>query len=347
MYYTKNNVYKAFLVLFCCGLFIQLQAQSLHTPTEIKQLMDKSSIKFVLDTLSQPILPQNDPVMDQGWYAIESTKGVQLDQPLILTNKKALKYQSKANKYLKKAQFSKAKKYFKAALKESPNSNVLLKQLATTYIKARESSKAEEILIKALTINPIDFQAHELLADIYRKEKNKAAVKHISFAHVLNRNDQTIIAKLQKIYEANNLVYDKWRLTPQYKIEKIQKELVSIDYNGSPWMAYGSCKAIWKYEDGYKENMGHLASVDTYIIEEKECLLNALINYEGLEEGQEKYPELKALGLALEYQYIDDYILYEKISVANPSIMSKLSVEQLERIIYYITDIRAKKLLEQ
>ncbi len=347
MYYTKNNVFKAFLVLFCCGFIVQLPGQSLHTPAEMSQLIEKSAIKFLLDTLNQPIIPKNDPVMDQGWYAIRSSKGIQLDQPLILTNKKALKYQSKANKCLKRMQLGKAKKYFKAALKESPNSIVLLKQLASTYIEAGDDESAETTLLKALDINPIDFQAHELLADIYRVEKNNKTIKHISFAHLLNRNDENLINKLQEIYKENRLVYEKWRLTPQYEVKKIQKELVSIRSNGSPWMAYGSCKAIWKYENGYKEKMEHLASVDIEMVEEKECLLNALINYEGLENGKEKYPALKALGLALENQYIDDYILYEKIAVEDPSIMSKLSVEQLEKIIVYLTDIRAKELLEQ
>ena len=87
----------------------------------------------------------------------------------------------------------------------------------------------------------------------------------------------------------------------------------------------------------------NFANIELPKIEEKECLLNALLSYEELETGKEAYPLLAYLGVSLENEMVDDFILYEIKSRENPTMMSLLPKDRLQKVMTYLTTIRVNQ----
>jgi len=157
-----------------------------------------------------------------------------------------------------------------------------------------------------------------LLAKSYHElGQNSKALDHIIDAKLLsayckNAAQQPVIyyqkfeALLINILRENNLSYDPWGVRPLYCIKPDH----SILYNGTPWQAYASCKAVWKNEKGYAEKMKSISNQPLLMIEEKESLLNALTAYLRLESKiQEKAFTL--IGQSLDHNFIDQLIIYE------------------------------------
>jgi len=86
--------------------------------------------------------------------------------------------------------------------------------------------------------------------------------------------------------------------------------------------------------------MMNFANIELPKVEEKECLLNALLSYEQMERGKEEYPLLAYLGVSLENKMVDDFILYEIKSRKDPTMMSLLPKERLVEVMNYLTTIR-------
>ena len=77
------------------------------------------------------------------------------------------------------------------------------------------------------------------------------------------------------------------------------------------WMMYVICKAIWKYEPGYRKKMG---GVDTEfdVEEEKECLLNLILSHRQI--NGKKKSKIKAINYlmrAVEKKMLIEFIFFE------------------------------------
>jgi len=86
--------------------------------------------------------------------------------------------------------------------------------------------------------------------------------------------------------------------------------------------------------------MMNFSNIDITKVEEKECLLNALLSYEQMETGKEDFPLLAYLGVSLENEMVDDFILYEIKSREDPTMMSLLPKERLHKVMKYLMTIR-------
>ena len=275
-------------------------------PAEIQALMKTSAISYEMDQVTQNLILEEEkyPLVEKGWYAIANEEGIQLQKLTIQTDEETEKYREKGEDYLKKQKYSKAIKLYLKALDQNPMDNELLKGLGKSYLGDNKDQLAIECFQKVVTQNQVDFDAHLYLAQTYElKNELDLAIKHITLAHIYNRNDSKIIEKLQDIYGHQGLKYDLWDLSPVYKIEKISADVVKIQYQVNPWRGYAACKAVWEYEADYREEMNQMSTASTEVIQEKECLFNALIEYKRLGDGKEKYPALASLSLALLKDY--------------------------------------------
>lgn len=343
----KNNILSLIIFLFSSiGTSSIIIAQSLHMPAEIQQLMANSTFSYQLDSTIKHIVLEKEkfPIIEKGWQVITTNEGIQLKQSLIQTDETSEKYRKKAKDYLENKKYSKAIKLYNKALAHQPDNIELMKSLGKAYQANKKEQTAIGWYIKVIEQNHVDFEAHLQLAICFDLDNRMdLALKHITLAHIFNRNDLDILQILQKIYAKSGLTYEQWTLEPQYQIQKTIDGKILIQYQEKPWCAYASCKAVWENEANYRKEMEQMSASSASIIQEKECLFNALIEYERLESGKENFPALANLALALLNKKVNNYVLYEILSKRDPLLIYSLNNSQLEELIHYLLTIRVGK----
>ncbi|MEM6964022.1 MAG: hypothetical protein AAF573_04585, partial [Bacteroidota bacterium] len=318
-------------------------AQQLRMPDEIEQYMKKSAIQYQMESLTTLLQPISLPLVEKGLSIKNTDEGTRLEKENKVLSKKAQKLVKKAEKAEAKNNYSKALKYYKKALKADPHHTKILNELSSLYWT---QDALEEVIFYAKKIveqNPINFEAHARLALAYQKlEKSDLALEHIHLAHLYNRNHKKVIQIMKSIYVDNGMVYRDFVFNPQYKIEN-KDGRIAVQANDVPWKTYAACQALWENDTTYRDQMRYLSNIETKEIQQKECLLNALIGYERMEGGKEKFPALKVLGTSLRYRMVDDFVLYEITLRKNPNLIFILTEEKKQRLIRYMTSVRVNK----
>ncbi len=335
-----NSIKPYILILILSIGFSGVVAQQLHTPQEVLQYMKKSSIEYQIDSVEVSKKPISFPLIETGQILISNDQEIQIQQNSFFLPRKAKKYRKKARKAVRKNNFSKAKKYYKKAIGEAPDQTELIHEVTDFYW---ENEKMEELIFlekKVIETNPIDFLAHAKLAVAYQNinEKEKA-LEHIITAHLYNRNHPRIIQQLKSIFQEHRMDYQDYSFFPKYRIIKVDEKIV-VEAMDAPWRSFGACKALWQNEEDYRKQMSHLANVSLNQIEQKECLLNALITYNGMKTGKENFPLLDILGTSLQHGMVDDFILYEIQLRNDPNLIHFLTKEKIDKVIKYLKTIR-------
>lgn len=204
-----------------------------------------------------------------------------------------------------------------------------------------QDDRANELYIRSIDKNPIDYMAHWFLADGYSRAGDlKKAEREIAMARVLNRNNPRVLSAFNKIMEKTKRSTKDWYFTPQYRITK--KDSAEFDLEYSPdWMGYLTAKAAWKCEPSYAASQLKSGEDSTYT-EERDCLLlfsSYLIN---AKLKNKKDLSLSCLKKALEKHYFNEYLLFEVILPEYPRVAYQLPKDKLERICDYILNIRQK-----
>ena len=319
-----------------------LSAQFLHDPTEINRIMENSKIQYVLDSL--PFQTENKiyPLVEKDWMAVTTANGIILEKQDSTLSENAEKFYQKGMKAYQKANYEKAISFYKKALVDHPTSAKLMKRIGRSYDARNNNKAAMNWYQQVIDRNFIDFEAHFLIAYSYQQNNNQdKAIYHITLAHLLNRNNKAILKALKEIYLSFGIEYDEWILAPVYKISKTGNK-VQISAQEIPWRSYANCKAIWQYEPDYRDKMKSLSKEKDSIIEEKECLLNALIAFEKKGINKSNYPALKTLSKILAQRKVNNYLLYEVNALLYPTELIKLPKEKLENLIEYILTYHIK-----
>lgn len=327
---------------------IQLIAQNLYLPQDFTLLMDKSFVNYEVDSLSYTSEHESElPILKEAYWVKVSKLGKEL-QPYpsyeVPVYRKLIK---RGRQQIRKKKYEKARKYLFKALELDKNNIEVIKLIAVTYVKEEIFYTARSWLEKVIQLNYYDFEARFHLANCYVKDEDfqQEAINAITIAHLLNRNDQTILDTLKRIYQLNGLIYnDKWAFIPKYKMLSSGKDSVNIEYSGEPWLKYANCKAVWSYEPHYKQaKKNDFKAIDVMLIEEKECLLNLLIGFELLEKKERQlYPEIGELITALALNKEWEYIMYEIWATQNPKIIGQLSRDKIAKLSNYLVTIRSK-----
>ena len=90
-----NNL-KSLFTIFICWTTIFVSAQQLHTPQEITQYMESSSIQYEIDSLPVVLDSVVLPLVEKGYFLVETENGSQLQKRNFSLTKKAKKYYKKA-----------------------------------------------------------------------------------------------------------------------------------------------------------------------------------------------------------------------------------------------------------
>ena len=328
--------------LLITALFFQALgalAQSIHTPAEIFDIMEKSPVKYSLNLLDTVFLPKDrsDNLVSNHKYRVSDGEGLKM----YINDPDSLVQQTldKAEDYYAKKNYSYARQRYLDALRMDSTLFYVMTYVGQTYELESDLDKAMEWYTKAIEANYIDYMAHWFLADAYKiKGDLDKAVDEITIASILNRNNPRIDKAMKDIYQLKKLKTDDWSFNPQMAIDSLEDKSISITFH-KDWMGYALVKTVWRYEPGYKASMG-VKEGTLSTIEEKEAFLSLLAPLD--KKTIRKHPELKALNLALKKKMIDEYIIYEIMLPEQPYAASLFSVDFINDLKTYVINVRGK-----
>ncbi len=324
-------------LLISCLSAITVNSQSLHTPADLEQIIEKSKVTYRFDNRYKPQPQPKYPIIQRisnRNFEVRSDEFIE-------------KNHRKAKRAIERKDFEKAEYYLTKASTADVSNMVIKQSLASVYVENEKYKLALRLYNQILSQNPFDYEVHQQIALCFQKVKDSTnALRHITLAHIYNRNHEEISATMKSIYLENGIYFLSWSLQPQYKI-LVNKDStkVNISTPEGPWAAYAKCKAVWDFEEGYAQKMQYLSDQTIHIVEEKECLFNAIMAYERLED-KTPYPALKGLGTSLSLKMVDEYLLYEKVLPENPELVLNLHEEDIEKLIIYIQEVHTLKMIQ-
>lgn len=322
-------------------LALSVDAQYLHTPSQIETIKRESSIKYRLDSIAPTVEKSPSKVLVSSFeYLLGDTSPV--DLPNTNLSKKDIKALKKANHFFSIEKFDQAIVYYQKSetLRKMPTIRF---RTAYSFQKIEQAQEAIPIYNSLLAADSSNSFLYFQLANCYvQLEDYKMACHKITLAHLYNRNNTAYLDTLSNIYHLRNWKFRNLDFNPEYALEKNESE-VKITAVSTPWIAYASCKAIWTFEPGYDKKMKFISSEDLRVIEEKECLLNALVAFELLDKPDKiNFPGLYTLSSALPDKRVNDFIMYEISLRSYPEISSQLSQERIAQLVDYVYTYRVK-----
>jgi len=320
-------------------------SQNLHTPSEVQNIVKNSDKTYIFDTLVEHSPASSPLIISKTLDFSISQKDKFVDLSDYRLNKKAKKSLKKANNYFSDGKYTKALDLYRG-LYESTNASKMLPLLAHCADLADKNETSLKYYKQLLLLSPKSPKILFAIANIEHKSGElTAAFRHINKAHLYDRNNPVILDSLISIYRSKGFDYQNITFEPSYQVYQNADSSIVIKTAEIPWTAYATCKAIWAYEPNYKFKMKFISTADISVIEEKECLLNALLSYERMTSGKEQFPILGVLSNALPEKRVDDFILYEMTSKKYPIIMERLSEMRMEQIVDYIMTYKVRALV--
>jgi tetratricopeptide (TPR) repeat protein len=327
------------LICLCTNL---LNAQKIHTPKEILDILEKSTLSYKINQLEDPI-----PLKDQTYnlntsdfYRIK--EGANLITKSVKLTEEAVQLKKEAEVFFRAKKYAEARSSYEKIKQLHPEYSKLTTYIGQTYFLEGNVKKSIRLYKEAIDQNPIDYIGHWFLARSYvhNKDFDKALDEYLT-AHILNRNHKMITSELQEIMGVLKNNYENWTFNPQFKLSATDSLNVEIFYD-SDWMSYALTKAVWAYEPGYRVSMGLEPDEEISILEEKEALASFyLINTDNKKVN--KQPFFKALDQAFKNKQFDEFILYEILLVKIPFIAYQLPDVMLANLRNYILETRSPK----
>ncbi len=324
-----------FLLIFSLGYIISTYAQVAHKPAELADMMKNSKVSYNVGELYIDV-PDDDysnRLNETNIYREDSGDKTFIKKMVLAKEAQSEWYAGQRE--MEDKNYKEARKHYKNVLDIQQDYYPAKMQIAKTFEKEEDYEKAEANYKQAISKNYIDYLPHLLIAEDYRQEnKMDDAINEITIASILNRNDTSILADLNEIYEDANLKYSDWVFTPQCKFFKGQKPNSIQVLSKKGWSGYATGKALWLYEPGYAASQGETAG-KTSLLEEKECLLSLLASQD--EHADADVPDyMVALKKAQENKLLDGFIYYEILLPQNPSLAYQLPNNVIKSIKNYV-----------
>ncbi len=335
----------AILLLLFCPYWLAAQVQ-LSTPLEILTFMEASPTSYELEELQGEIPRKNNQVIPHGTYIVhKDTKEYQLEYKNGET-KQQTKWRTQARKLIsyENPNYKKARKLYHKILKQSPQNAQMYTFIGETYYETKDYPQAYQWFQKAIKINPIDYLARWLMAEIHLHNQNlDSAMQYITMAHIYNRNHIRLGMRLHEIYQEKQQSYFRdWEFEPRYRLYKDSNRVV-VSADGI-WLTYGMYKAVWKYEPDYVYIKQQQEVTDYLFQEEMEAVIGTFMTYNTLRKDDRKiYPAMEAFGLCLDYQMVEEYVLYEILLPNYPTVSYHITTEFMQRLTQYIYKVRGQK----
>lgn len=338
---------KACIYSFCFSLlWLSAQAQvRLSTPLEILNFMEASPTQYEVEQLFGTVDNRDRPVLPHGAF-IAIIDGIEHTfEHKDMLDCKSEKWQNKAREMMsvESPNYKKVRKFYDKILKQDPQNAQIHTWIGESYYEEGNYTAAQKWLKEAIELNNIDYLARWLLAEIHLKnEELDLAIRAITIAHIYNRNNPRLLIRLKEIYKEKGLeYYQNWGFDPQYDVYR-EKDIVVVAGDGI-WLTYGMYKAVWNFDTDYRYIKEQQAVTDYLFQEEMEAAIGTFMTYTTLQkQDQRGMPAMSAFGVALDQEMVEEYTMYEILSVDRPTIANYLTADFLERLIQYIFKVRSQ-----
>ena len=305
--YLKIRVKYAVLTIFL-SISYYCNAQFLRTPEEMEDIVMNTPEKYMLQETNN---------LEAKAFANCRLAGQSTEKSTGTPKNSVL-----SSKVISKSNSKKLKKRIKKILKNKTQASaaVDLKELTYNYFALGKYDEALLHHFHQESSNDFTFENEYFLARAYLETKKpEFACKHIFNAKVLlpyskyhysPEEIQTLEKYFDLTLQANKKIHAKWEMQFSYCIAK-REDKTFISFKSQPWRTYAICKSVWQEDDQHKSKMSTISDQPSWLVEEKECLLNALVSYLRHEENNPQFHGLKELSKALDSNYVNDFIHYE------------------------------------
>lgn len=333
---------KLLLIILLAGIFnteYLFSQENVNNPGVVFEYMKKSPIMFNVKELNDTILPP-----DRSKNLLENKfRRIKDSSEYLVMEYDELIYQDKifieAEKLFSEGKYPEALLAYKNLYQKYPDFTKALTLQGLCLIKSGNQDDAIDVLRDAVSENFIDFQAHKLLAGIYDDmELLDVAVRHILYAHILNRNDAEINNKRIELFKKKGLNASSWVFVPQVKYEASKSDVdifIKPQYEG-----YGIVDAVWRYDDDYrktKKNADAKINLNRFqeFVVAQAVMLSRTPWYGETEEG-------RIIKKVIETRMVNEFIYYEIILPDYPEEVRKLSEELINKIVKYVMTVRGE-----
>ncbi|WMX14040.1 MULTISPECIES: M48 family metallopeptidase [unclassified Aureispira] len=332
-------------LFFLVATFSLTNAQvQLSTPLEILTFMEASPTQYELEQLYGEVPAKERKVLPHGAYiqAIDGREH-QLEYKDTETEEQ-IAWREKARDIvsIENPNYEKARRYYHKILKKNPQHAQVYTWIGESYYEEKNYKKAATWLNKAIELNPIDYLARWLSAEILlKKGQIDSALYTLTLAHIYNRNHPRLIKRLVEVYEQQGQwYYRNWGFDPLMYIYK-DGETVVVTAEGI-WLTYGMYKAVWNYDTDYQYIKEQQEVTDYLFQQEMEAIIGTYMTYTNLKKDDKRnYPVMNAFGLCLDHEMVEEFVLYEILLVDKPSLSHHITPLFMKRVIKYIAQIRS------
>ena len=330
--------YLSVFVLFMMSVSYLISQETVNNPMLISQFMEKSPIMYRFTEFKDTILPPDRTknlvenkfrrIKDgDEFFTVEYDESIYSDEL----------YKS-AQKLFDEKNFSSAGENFKKLFEKYPDFPKALTLQAGCLIAEGKSDDAIDILRDAITDNFIDYEAHVLLSKLYDEMGLlDVALRHILFAHIINRNDVKIHSLKTELFKKKGLNTSAWVFVPQikYKASKSDVEMIIKEQ----YQGYAMVEALWKFDTDYrKTKLEPDAPINLNRLQESFIAQSVSLRIPWYMETDEG----KTLKSALDNKMVNEFIYYEIILPEYPYESHKLSEERLNKLANYILTARGE-----
>jgi len=319
-----------------------LLAQKLNSPSEIIQIMNRSTLSYELKSLDKSLIKNRDisKVNYNQFHKVSYQDGSYDIVKYHFTDeiKELLK---QADEFFKQADYENARKIYLQIVETDKTFYQVYPYIGQTYALEKNHQEAIFWYKKGIASNSIDYLNYWFLAESYVDIGEKElGLKNIVKALILNRNNPRILNSFSSILRLNNLKFDDWMFNPQYDLFKKDEKTILITFENE-WLGYALAKAVWKYEPNYKsERLKNNEMI--VLIEEKEALLGLLVPiYEKKVETLDE--SLQMLVKAVNKKALEEYIFFEIILPESPEFAYLLEQNFIDKMVDYIINYRIRK----
>lgn len=324
---------------------IEVFSQDYHLPVEVEKKFKKSKIKYIieytdekfeyLDTAKNEFSPftfihlKNQNNKDTTYF-------INIDNKIKSNLNKAVYDVENDNTIM-------GRQVCKLLLKENDTLYFLNHFIGLSYYYENNLDSAKFYFFNSINRNICDFYSHKYLSKIYQKEDSlETALKHIGFAHILNKKDEEIFSDFINLMSLNNKMYQSWVFNPQVRFIEKSKDTIIIRTH-KEWEGYAISKALIKYEPNYTDIMGE-DWYDIYLNGETESL-KALIYFYNGEIANSKTKEIKYANQIFQTGHYNNFMAYEIILNQLPWWSYTYNKSKLEDLYEYLIEDRNKALI--
>jgi len=319
-----QSIAAAILALASGSSLVCADAPPLTAPDALLKRVEQSHLIFQVSPFETGVSDEAASAVELGdRFFIEETRGtITLREYQLRPGVQRLF--DEGEEYFKFKAYAEAITSWRAALQLDPSCHFLETMIGDAHFARGDYAQAKKSFQEAIAANRIDYQAHWFLADTCaRLGERDAVVPSLLRAHLYNRYNPRVLARLKQTLAENRQRWLDWDFVPQYRLAEANGKVEVRTQE--EWVGYALAKALWKFEPDYPEP-GAKEETALNARQEREAALMYLAQFK----DETRLHGIVAAG------FFNEFSLYETAIRKWPQTARLLPAEDVERLVGYL-----------